>query len=212
MPKQHTVTTHQFDELSEHAKSRAREWYRNGLEFDSEYLLEEAKRLLDLLGFTDAEIYYCGFWSQGDGACFVSSVDVQVLFDSLLGKKSFDGWKWLLGDIDLTSYVNHRHLEWFELILDQLDLLMLVVRCGPSNLYSHENTAYVDWSCYGLVCTETGKRLEAIMKGIEELRRDLCRAIYRALESEYEYQNADEQIDESIRCNEYEFYEDGRSF
>lgn len=30
------------------------------------------------------------------------------------------------------------------------------------------------------------------------------------LEREYDYQNADEQIDESIRCNEYEFTEDGR--
>ena len=28
-------------------------------------------------------------------------------------------------------------------------------------------------------------------------------------ENEYEYQNSDEAVDESIRANEYEFYENG---
>ena len=33
--------------------------------------------------------------------------------------------------------------------------------------------------------------------------------IYRALEKEYEYQNADEQIGENIIANVYDFTEDG---
>jgi hypothetical protein len=33
--------------------------------------------------------------------------------------------------------------------------------------------------------------------------------LYRTLEKEYEYHNSDEQIEESIRINEYEFDEDG---
>jgi hypothetical protein len=36
------------------------------------------------------------------------------------------------------------------------------------------------------------------------------RWIYRQLEREYDYQNADAQVDENIRANEYEFYEDGK--
>jgi len=36
------------------------------------------------------------------------------------------------------------------------------------------------------------------------------RWVYRALEQEYEYQTANEQVDDSIRANEYEFTETGR--
>ena len=42
-----------------------------------------------------------------------------------------------------------------------------------------------------------------------ELSRDLMRWIYRTLEKECDWQNADEQVDENIRCNEYEFDVDG---
>lgn len=34
--------------------------------------------------------------------------------------------------------------------------------------------------------------------------------IYRQLETEYDYQNSDEQVDESIIANEYEFTEEGK--
>ena len=36
--------------------------------------------------------------------------------------------------------------------------------------------------------------------------------IYRTLESEYDYQNADEQVDENIEANEYTFTAEGRRF
>jgi hypothetical protein len=35
------------------------------------------------------------------------------------------------------------------------------------------------------------------------------RWVYRRLEAEYNWLQADEQVDESIRCNEYTFDEDG---
>ena len=44
---------------------------------------------------------------------------------------------------------------------------------------------------------------------ITQLMRDFADWIYRQLEAEYEYQNSDEQVIESIRCNEYEFDEQG---
>ncbi len=42
-----------------------------------------------------------------------------------------------------------------------------------------------------------------------ELARDLMKWIYRALEREYEFQNSDENIIETIKANEYIFDEDG---
>jgi hypothetical protein len=43
-----------------------------------------------------------------------------------------------------------------------------------------------------------------------ELARDAMRWVYRQLEEEYEYQTANEQVDDAIRANEYEFTEAGR--
>jgi hypothetical protein len=42
-----------------------------------------------------------------------------------------------------------------------------------------------------------------------ELARDFMDWIYKQLEKEWDYQNSDEQVEESIRANEYEFLEDG---
>lgn len=44
---------------------------------------------------------------------------------------------------------------------------------------------------------------------VQELLRDFMRWIYHSLKIEYEYQNADEQVDESIRVNEYTFTAEG---
>ena len=47
---------------------------------------------------------------------------------------------------------------------------------------------------------------------LEETLRDFNRWIYTSLRDEYEYLTADEQVDESIRENEYEFTEDGNRY
>jgi len=55
---------------------------------------------------------------------------------------------------------------------------------------------------------------DAVSDELEEVAEDFLNDIledYRVmLEEEIEYQNSDEQVDESIRANEYEFTEDGR--
>lgn len=44
----------------------------------------------------------------------------------------------------------------------------------------------------------------------ESLLYSCCEDLRIAVDNEVEYQNSDEVIDESIRCNEYEFTENGR--
>ena len=40
---------------------------------------------------------------------------------------------------------------------------------------------------------------------IQKLLRDLMKWLYKTLETEYDYLNSDEQVDETIKANEYEF-------
>jgi hypothetical protein len=75
MPKKRVTetTVYQFDELSDEAKEKAREWYRQGnvtTRFWSECTIDDAKEIGKLLGMDIDNIYFSGFWSQGDGACF----------------------------------------------------------------------------------------------------------------------------------------------
>jgi hypothetical protein len=58
-----------YNELSDAAKQKARDWYTNGLEFIPDGVIGDAKQMAVILGVTDCKVFYSGFWSQGDGAC-----------------------------------------------------------------------------------------------------------------------------------------------
>ena len=80
-------TIYKFDELSEHAKETARDWWRQceNSDFDTEFMYEDFERVAEALGVTfrrrdvplygggtrsKARIFWTGFSSQGDGASF----------------------------------------------------------------------------------------------------------------------------------------------
>jgi hypothetical protein len=71
-----TITTeneaYTWEELSESAKDYAREQYReHNLDYDWwDSVYDDAKTIAALFGLRIDRIYFSGFWSQGDGACF----------------------------------------------------------------------------------------------------------------------------------------------
>ena len=77
MPTQRTIYVYTYEELSDDAKEKARDWYRRvtaGDSFWSEHLLsDEFPAVLKACGYVGAKIYYSGFSSQGDGACFAGA-------------------------------------------------------------------------------------------------------------------------------------------
>lgn len=68
-----TTETHAYTihELSDKAKERAHyQWLENFEFFGAEYVIEDAKEIAALMGWTIDKVFYSGFGSQGDGACF----------------------------------------------------------------------------------------------------------------------------------------------
>ena len=81
------TTVYRLDELSDAAKDAARAWYREG-GFDDDWydaVYEDFQRIAEILGLDlntrsvrlmgggmrqDPCIWFTGFWSQGDGACY----------------------------------------------------------------------------------------------------------------------------------------------
>jgi len=87
MPEIIETTVYRLGELSDSAKETARSWYReNGVEHDwYEFVYDDFVRIGELLGLSfktrpvrlygganrqEPRIWFSGFWSQGDGACF----------------------------------------------------------------------------------------------------------------------------------------------
>lgn len=219
----HTIekTVFNFDELSDRAKDRAREWFREGnLDYDwRDAVYEDAAQCAAILGIDlrqkpvklmngstrhDPAISFSGFWSQGDGACFEGS------------------WSWCACSKAIRDHAPQD--EKLHAIADALTVLP----CGEGwrasmkhrDRYCHSGCMSVDVEfedefyaqAHGDDEEKTELPLAEFMVGeevITQTMRDFADWIYRQLEQEYEYLQSDEQVDESIRANEYTFDENG---
>lgn len=196
-----TVSTEifKFDELGDKAKEKAREWYRrasDGDTFWSESVIEDAKSVGKLMGFDIEKVYFRGFWNQGDGACF---------------EGTFRGSEFEAGGIKAYAPQDtelHRIANKIEKIINQFYSTALKVR--HSGHYYHENCTNFEVSITDNQDNEIDTKAAAdAEQELICLSKDLMKWIYRQLEREYEYQNADAQIDEAIIVNEYDFTVDG---
>ena len=199
-----STTVFTFDELSDTAKDRAREWYRNGaLDYewwDCSY--EDFATIAEILGIDlrqrpvklmngdtryDPAIFFSGFSSQGDGACFEG--DYRYSAGSVAKIKAYAPQ-----DTEL-----HRIAECLRDI-QRRAFYGLTASISHTGRYSHAYSMSISAECELGDCDEDG---------IAECLRDFANWMYSRLESEYDYLMSDESVDESCRANEYEFDKDG---
>lgn len=180
------VEVYTIDELPEEVRARVIEKWREddrGMNFEftqDEIIADETERLAEL-GFEDAEISYSGFWSQGDGASFTATINLEKFLDGRRLKTKYKKLLALNEDIDATIGKSQSH-------------------------YSHEYTMFADLSPnYYSDLHKYTDQLTELEELIQEEAREEARAIYEKLRKAYEYQSEDEQILEDIRINEHEF-------
>lgn len=241
MPRDKTIKVYGFEELSATAKERAREWYRDarsGDDFWSDSVIEEMARQGALMGITFKErerksmsgkslpgephIWWSGFYSQGDGACFEGTWSARHVQPGMVAAD----W----GDDENTREIK-RIAGVFERIAKEFpDASFSVIHRGH---YYHEHSTEFDVSngredveptdeqIWAMrfpddPMDESGRQM-AVDRWKDEMSedelvknaRDFMRYIYRALEREWDYVNSDEVVDELIVANDYEFDEDG---
>jgi len=201
-------TVYSFDELSDRAKERARSWWRDGaLDYDWwDCIYEDAATIADMLGIDlrqkpvklmngttrhDPAIYFSGFSSQGDGACFEGSYAYKA------------GCARAVRRYASKDTVLHR-IAADLVTLQRRYFYRLEAECRQSGHYSHSGCMSVNVDMAGRYDVP-----DDAIDGLTEVLRSFADWIYRQLEREYEWLMADEQVDESIRCNEYEFDEGG---
>ena len=206
-------TVYQYSELSEEAQEKARDWYREasmGDNFFAEYVIEDAVRMGALMGIeidnrtwrntnghtgTEPKIWWSGFSSQGDGASFEGSYHYVKGAVKKIKAEANDGEL-----IRIAEQLQAIQKKYF------YKLYACVRRGAGSNYHSHSNTMSIDVEYTGEDYREVETSDE---EDIAQLMRDFADWIYSNLEKEYEYQNSDTAVEETILANEYEFNEDG---
>lgn len=196
------INVYDFSELSPAAKAKARDWYREGNTHDgfgAECVIEDAKRVFAHCGITIDRVGYSGFWSQGDGAHFVGSWSAADVKPGGVKQEA---------PVDETL---HSIAAEFERIAALFPLASFTVK--HSGHYQHENCTDFSFS----FPDENGDETDApgatqAEEDLEKAAKDAMRWIYRQLEQDYEWRNADEQVDESIESNGYTFTEEGERF
>jgi len=216
------TTVYEYNELSDAAKEKARAWYRKVTSDDNfwaEFPLGEAKDQGRHLGLDIGRIFYSGFWSQGDGACFEGSwranrVDPATLAkntkDTELGRicaafaKIAESYPDASFRVSHRGHYQHENCTGFDHCHGNDDETRDVLL---SKYYDHELVTEDD-NYYARERWANAYPEDEV----EELARDFMCWIYSQLESAYDWQNADEQVAESIEANEYTFTEDGKRF
>jgi len=191
-----TSTVYLFSELSETAKEVARDWFRQTVFSDPcdwEHVYEDAIECGQLLGIDITKIYYSGFSSQGDGACFIGSYKYQKGAVTAIKAHAPQDTKLHQIAYGLQS-VQKRHFY------------QLKASCTHSGHYQHSGCMHVDVSKDTEVYNDYGE------DEITQLLRDFADwiYIYTLLETEYDYQMSDESVDKNIIANAYEFTVGGK--
>ena len=185
---------YKFDELPEESKQFAIEKFReNNLDYEwYEFTYEDARECGKQIGIDIDKIYFSGFWSQGDGACFEGS------------------YSYAKRGLQAIKYHAPKETELHRIALElqkiqRKNFYRLEASVKHSGHYYHEmcTDITVDENYYG---NYIGGEAEEI---VIELLRDFMCWIYKSLENEYDYLQSDEQIIETIECNEYNFTLDG---
>jgi hypothetical protein len=220
MPQTVTITSdaYSFNELSDAAKERARDWYRECID-DNDFSceLDEFASICDILGIdlkthevalmsgktrSDPNIWYSIGGCQGDGACFEGTYSHNGDSCAKIRELNNDE-KW--EPVRIADELNR--IQSARILLGKSTWEADIVKADHH--YCHENTLSID-------ITEIAEDdddeplVHPDVDAIETLLKDLCRYLYRQLCDQRDYLYSDEAVDESILANDYKFEKDGR--
>lgn len=188
---------YQFEELSSKAKDVAINAARECLEFSdyAGYSIEDAKTIAALMGWDIAEVHYSGFYSQGDGACFVGAMHYKN--NCLEAVQAYAPTDAVLHDVAKRWYA-----------LQNGNGFALSAYVGHSGWYSHEYCT--EFECFDSRAQTGYTESTAIEAEIKEIAREFMHWIYKQLQNEFEFQTSDSTIAEMLINNDCEFTADGK--
>jgi hypothetical protein len=163
-----------------------------------DFTYKDATRMGEILGIRVDQINFSGFWSQGDGACFIGRYDHKVDAAQAIRAEAGD--------------------EGLHRIADALTLLQMTLKLEHGCIASGTITKsgrYCHSGCMDfeleidLQDGDLGFDGDALSNELRRLMRDFADWTYKQLEAEHEYLTSDEAIIEAIKDNDYLFDSEG---
>lgn len=200
-----TIKVYTINELSEDVRNKVLEresdintqfgdWY--------EFVMTDFISLAKFYGYylQERDINFSGFCSQGDGACFVTKINVAdwiKAHKSIKGIKEYAPKDKTLHTIFKDTQESIKALPKYKWYEEEVGLYR------NDTHYSHKYT----------VSSELINEEEGTPYQIEKIVLGECRSLmdwlYKSLESEYEHLSSKESVLETLECNEYQYTESG---
>ena len=231
MSKVIEVEVYKWEELSQSAHQKAREWYIECMDYDwwdsvYEMSIEDGYEK----GFCIDKIYFSGFYSQGDGASWIGQVDVGAWLKAhapdCIGVSALialinEGYieKHVSVGKSHSNYCHENTMDVAELHsvderlidsndLDEIELELETIEgqgifdgMSLANIRDIINTD--DTNPYRL------SNLSQLDHDIEKSCKDYATKIYNSLREEYEYLCSEEMMLDHFDANDYHFTNEG---
>jgi hypothetical protein len=213
MPTTNTIEVYTFDELSDEVKEKVRERWRDG-SLDYEWwdsLYDDFEHVAECLGVEfdhrggknwkgepicgQPSIYFSGFHSQGDGACFEGSWSFKKGWRKALSEYAPKDKELLRIGLELSCCARQTFYR-------------CSARVKHVGHYYHEHSVGIDVYVNDSLGFEIAIP-QNVEDGVSEALRNFMRWMYRSLEREAEYLMSDEAVDEDIRSNWTELNKEG---
>jgi hypothetical protein len=185
------IKVYEFSELEKNIQDSIVEQFKNSTSVEDGWYDDIVDAWIEKLaqkGFESARVYFSGFYSQGDGACFDARINVEKFAETPEEKI-------------IVQQILNSEMPSFNIYKTEF-----------GNRYSHEKTRYVDYyQDFSGDCELNGDIIKFKDK-IEAIRLNLSVEIYRELEKEYEHLRSDETIHEILLENSTLYYCNGEKF
>ena len=163
--------------------------------WDCEY--EDFKQQMGEGGIYVSKMYFSGFCSQGDGACFEGHLDDVPLFleknfkpdDYPMIRKLLDSGGYLKFSVEHSGHYYHENCTRFYIEADRLEHCVDV----PTDFHQQ---IVEQWD------RELDTEIEDFEKESIEIFKNLMRGLYRQLENQYDHLTSDEAVTEAIIAND----------
>lgn len=192
-----TYKTYDFDDLELDVQEKVLDKFRiyagEDFSFSAEFVIEDVKEVGKLLGIDITNIYYSGFCSQGDGACFDS--DFGYVKGCKKAVMDYAPQDKALHEI-VQNLVDIQGHSWFS----------LEGGTAHSGHYYHSGCMAINVGYSGY--SEMYPSDDSV-DDMKQVLRDFADWIYSRLEFEYEFITSEDVVRDNIRDNEYRFLDTG---
>lgn len=189
------IQLYKFEELSEAAQKHTIDKNRNfnvDGNFWSDNEIDFFKEAGAIIGIEIDKVYFSGFWSQGDGACFEGFYRYKT--GSLKNiKEQYPTLTWLHDTAKSLQDLQKKHFY------------QLTANVKQRGHYYHSHCTQIDVDTLNSDRYLTGDTEQDLI----DILRSFMDDMYNSLEKEFDSLTTDEAVKESLISNEYDFTSEG---